>query len=92
MTQQVKIKSGFILREVAGETVVIPSGDTMDLNMMITLNPTGRFLWEQMQTKVEPATLVDRLCQEYDVDAERAQKSVELFLKQLNDNGLLEEL
>lgn len=32
-----KIKEGFILRDVAGQTVVLPTGDELDLNLMITV-------------------------------------------------------
>ena len=39
-----KLKQGFILRQVAGENVVVPAGDALNLNMMITLNSTGAFL------------------------------------------------
>ncbi len=89
---QFKIKEGLILRQVAGETVVIPSGDMLDLNMMITLNQTGRFLWEQMQQPTTQDTLVCKLCEEYDVEADKAAQSVEAFVAQLNENGLLQEL
>ena len=44
-----KLKDGFILREVAGEHVVIPTGDALDLNMMITLNETGCTLWKRLE-------------------------------------------
>ena len=43
-----KLKDGFLMRQVAGQTVVLPSGDELDLNMMITLNETGAFLWERL--------------------------------------------
>ena len=43
-----KLKEGFVLRNVAGENVVLPTGDEMDLTMMITLNDTGVFLWEKL--------------------------------------------
>ena len=48
-----KLKDGFILRSVAGETVVVPTGDDLDLNMMITLNETGKFLWEHLEKGAE---------------------------------------
>ena len=44
-----KLKDGFVLRQVAGQTVVLPCGDALDLNMMITLNDTGTFLWERLR-------------------------------------------
>ncbi len=85
-----KIKEGFVLREVAGDIVVIPSGDTLDLNMMITLNDTGRFLWELLEKGAETEDLVQALTQEYDVTAEDAKAHVDVFVAKLNENGLVD--
>lgn len=85
-----KLKDGFVLRNVAGETVVLPTGEDLNLNMMITLNGTGRFLWEQLQEENDEAALVDALLKEYDVDKETAASAVRAFVKKLNDNGFLE--
>lgn len=84
-----KLKDGFILRAVAGETVVIPSSDDMDLDMMITLNDTGRFLWEQLQEEKTLEQLVQATTAEYDVAAEDAAKYIEEFVKKLSENGFL---
>lgn len=85
-----KIKEGFVLREVAGDIVVIPSGDTLDLNMMITLNETGRFLWELLEKGAEKEELVQALTQEYEVAAEDANAHIDAFVAKLNENGLLD--
>lgn len=85
-----KIKEGFLLREVAGETVVIPSGETLDLNMMITLNSTGAFLWQKLQEETTEAALTQAILAEYDVDEATAAKSVAEFVKKLKDNDILE--
>ena len=61
-----KIKEGFILRKIAGQTVVLPTGGDLDLNMMITLNETGAFLWEHLQEETDEAALVQALLAEYD--------------------------
>lgn len=84
-----KIKDGFILRSVAGQTVVLPTGDELDLNMMITLNETGTFLWEHLQQETDEAALVSALLAEYDVDEATAAKAVAGFVAKLNDNGFL---
>ena len=84
-----KIKEGFILREVAGETIVLPSGDMLDLNMMITLNDTGKFLWQCLEKDCQEADLVTALLSEYDVDQDTARKSVAGFVAKLNENGFL---
>lgn len=84
-----KIKEGFLLRQVAGQTVVLPTSGDLDLNVMITLNDTGAFLWKQLETENDEAGLVAALLAEYDVDADTAQKSVTAFVQKLNDNGFL---
>ena len=84
-----KLKNGFILREVAGEIVVIPSGDALDLNMMITLNGTGRFLWELLETGAEADELVQALLAEYDVSPETARQAVDAFIARLKELDFL---
>lgn len=81
-----KIKEGFLLRQVAGQAVVLPTGGDLDLNMMITLNDTGAFLWEKLQNDCDEATLVSALLAEYDVDEPTARVCVESFVKKLNEN------
>lgn len=84
-----KLKEGFILRTVAGETIVLPSGDELDLNMMITLNDTGKFLWQRLEAGAEMEELVSALLAEYAVDEATARAGVERFVEKLNANGFL---
>lgn len=84
-----KLKDGFIMRDVAGQTVVLPSGEDMDLNMMITLNDTGKFLWSLLESDKEEADLVSALLAEYDVDEATAKTAVSGFVAKLNENGFL---
>lgn len=84
-----KLKEGFVLREVAGSIVVVPTGDELDLNMMITLNDTGRFLWELLEKGAEEADLLRAMLAEYNVDEETAKKHIAMFCAKLKDNGFL---
>lgn len=85
-----KLKDGFFMRQVAGQTVVLPGGDVLDLNMMITLNETGAFLWERLNEETSVEALVAALLGEYDVDEKTAQQAVEAFVRKLYDYGFLE--
>lgn len=85
-----KLKDGFLMRSVAGQTVVLPSGDELDLNMMITLNETGAFLWERLQNETTEDALVSALLGEYEVDEETARKAVAAFVQKLSENGFLD--
>ena len=84
-----KIKEGFLLREVAGQIVALPCSDDLDMNMMITLNGTAAFLWEQLQQETDEKSLVAALLAEYDVDEPRAAAAVAGFVKKLEENGFL---
>ena len=84
-----KLKDGFILRTVAGETVVLPAAGVTDFDMMITLNETGKFLWERLAVGAEEADLVKDLLAEYDVTEEVAANSVSAFVARLKELDFL---
>ena len=87
-----KIKKGFVLRVVGGESVVVPVGElSKTFHGMINLNETGAFLWRfysEADHSVEDG--VQALCAEYDVDADRARADVEKFAEILTGNGFVE--
>lgn len=86
-----KIKEGFILRNVAGSFVVVPVGDaTIDFNGMMNLNETGAFLFEKMIEGTTREDLVKALTEEYDVDEETASKDVDLFIEKVEKEDLFE--
>ena len=84
-----KMKNGFVLRTVAGETVVLPTGGVTNFDMMITLNDTGRFLWEHLENETNESELVKALLAEYDVTEEVAAKSVAAFVARLKELDFL---
>lgn len=84
-----KIKEGYLLHKISGQTVVLPTGGELDLNVMITLNETGAFLWEHMQSETDEDTLVKVLLDEYDVDEETAGKCVAAFVEKLRSHDFL---
>lgn len=84
-----KLKNGFILREVAGQIVVLPTGDDLDLNMMITLNEVGKFIWLLLENDTDEASIVAAILREYDVDRTTAEAAVAGFIRKLNEHGFL---
>ncbi len=85
-----KLKDGFVLRKVAGQTVVLPAGENLDLNMMITLNDTGEFLWKCLDRESTVEDLSAALLLEYDVDEQTAKQAVEGFVATLQKYEFLE--
>ena len=86
-----KLKDGFVLGEIAGEYVVLPSGDELDLNTMTTLNATGKFLWELLEVETTPEKLVDAVLATYDISRQEAADHVAAFLDKLREYEFLEE-
>ena len=85
-----KIKDGYLLREVAGNIIVVPVGEeSVNFNGMINLNETGAFLWKLLQDDVEPRFLLNELMKEYDVDEETAKADITAFINKMYGAGLL---
>ena len=83
-----KIKEGFIMRDVAGDTIVMPGGG-IDLNGMITLNETGAFLWKLLETETTIEELTAALMEKYSIDEVTAKSAAEGFVEKLKANEFL---
>lgn len=80
----------FLLREVADTLVVVPVGQaSINFPGMITLNATGAFLWELLETEQTVASLVEKMVARYEVEAEKARQDVEAFVAKLMPTGAI---
>lgn len=84
-----KLKDGFILRDVAGEHVVLSASADVDFNGMITLNDTGCTLWNRLQSEAELSDLTAALLDEYEVDEATARAAAQRFVDRLKELDLL---
>ena len=81
-----------VLREIAGENLLIPVGQTaLKIHGMITLSESGLLLWKRLQTECTEDELVEALLTEYQVDRETAAADVKAFIRQMQEVGILEE-
>ena len=84
------IVPGFLIREIVGEIVAIPSGQAAhQLSGLVALNGTGKYLFDLLQAEQTQESLVNALMDTYDVDFATAQSDVSAFLKLLQDHHLL---
>lgn len=77
-----KIKPGFLLRQLGGENVVVPVGTAGEtFNGMIRLNETGAMLWKELAGGAEEEQLVRKLLDSCEgVDEKTSQADVKEFL------------
>lgn len=88
-----KLKQGFVLREVAGQTLVVATGEaSKDFHGMIKLNESGRIIWEQLIEGKSEKEIAEHLCAVYeDLDMPRAEEETAKFLKKIEDAGFFEK-
>ena len=85
-----KIKDGFILREVAGSYLVVAVGNAVkEFGGIVNLNETGAFLWRLLEKSSTEPEMVDALLKEYEVDRETAEKDVKAFVEKLTEAKLV---
>lgn len=88
-----KLKNGFVLRQVCGESVVVGEGlDAINFGKLLSLNETAAWLWTQAKEMGDFTvdTLTARLCEEYDVAKDQATADVEAIIKQWDELHLVD--
>lgn len=86
-----KIKAGFVVRQVGGSHVVVPVGEmSKQFHGMINLNETGAFLWNFYSQEHTLEEGVQALMQEYDAEESVVRADVEKFFALLEKHGFCE--
>ncbi len=81
---QMKTSELYIFRDIAGDNLLIPVGEaTQRLNGMIHLDNTAAFIWQHINTAKNLDEIVEKIQEEYEVDAETAHQDVYGFALEL---------
>lgn len=86
-----KIKKGFLVKEVAGENVVVSTEKReIDFDYIIHLNDSAKLLFEAlMNADLEKNDLVKILTDNYEVEESIAAKDVDEFVGMLEENNII---
>lgn len=85
-----KIKEGFIMRNIVDEWIIVPIGQQEGMQTYImTVNETGHILWEMLENGTTKKDLLQRILDEYEIDEETATADIELFLKSLEEHDVI---
>lgn len=87
-----KIKKGFVLREMCGENIVAGEGlEHINFNKLISLNSTAAFLWKKVDGKeFTTEEMAGYLVEEYGIDMELALKDSKALCQAWIDAGVAE--
>ena len=86
-----KIKNGFVVREIAGECVVVALGEASRIfNGIIKLNETAKLIWNMLSEGNEKETVIQSILETYEVDRETAEYDFDRFVETLKGANILE--
>lgn len=87
-----KIKEGFVIRDIAGDTVVIATGEiSKTFHGMIKLNSTGKEIWEILSSgDFSEDEVVAEMAKRHDAKAEEISEGVIDFISKIREAGLFE--
>lgn len=84
------MRKKFLLREIAGEFMLVPLGDSSaQFNSMVTLNETGAFIWKCLEKDMSVKEIAEKITQEYDVPFENAESDINGFVAYLKEKKII---
>ena len=90
--QDMKAKSGFVLRNVVDEYLLMPTGENIGkFNGTVLLNEVSAFVWEKLQNPLSKEDLLKAILDEFEVDRATALSDLDALLKTLRDYGVIED-
>ncbi|MBE5771853.1 MAG: PqqD family peptide modification chaperone [Clostridiales bacterium] len=89
--EQMKVKDGFVLRNVVDEYIVMPTGDNIaKFEGAVVLNEVSAFVFEKLQHPMSKEDLLQAILDEFDVDEETAKNDLDALVEKLSDMGLID--
>ncbi len=87
-----KVKDGFLVKRILDDYLVVPTGDNIvDFSAVVSLNESGAFLWQQLETEKTEAELASALMATYEpLEQSVAEEDVAEFIQLLNMHGFLD--
>lgn len=86
-----KRKSNYEIKEIGGETLLIPRGaETVDFNNVTVFNETGALLISAMNEAIDIDSLAQMLVEKYNIKPEEAKADTEAYIQKMLDAGIIE--
>ena len=87
-----KIKDGFVLRNVVDEYMVMPTGENIaEFEGAVVLNEVSAMLYKLLEKSTSREDLLTAMLNQYDVDEETALTDLDEVLETFEQIGLLEK-
>lgn len=84
-----RISDDYILKTIVDDYIVVPIGDSVDINSMISVNETGARIWNAIEDGKSIDEIAEDFVSEYGISKELALADINDFVKTMLDNGIL---
>lgn len=87
-----KIKNGFILKDVAGSKIVIATGSAkLDFNGVITFNDVGAEVFKMLDGTHTVEEIISHIAADYGVSEDIVKTDVKKLIEKMRNHNLIEE-
>lgn len=89
--QTYRINPNYVLRQIAGSTVIVPVGQVAPSleSAMLVPNKTAAFLWKLFQRPITKSEAVQKSKEQFDGPANLIEQNINQFIRELTENGIL---
>lgn len=85
-----KINGDFMIRKIAGDTILVATGEaSQNFNGIITLNEVGAFILEKIEKCKNENELISKILDEFEVEENIAVEDTREFIEQLLKMGIV---
>ncbi len=86
-----KLSENFVLKNIAGENVVMPVGEAVGkINGMIKLNPSAKIIWDALQDNKDFDGILEEMKKNFTgVDDVTLRDDINYFLNKLREHEIL---
>ena len=86
-----KVKEGFVLRNVVDEHIVMPTGDNIaKFEGAVVLNDVAAFVFEQLKNPMSKDDLLQAVLNEFEVDEATAKSDLDTLIEKLTELNIIE--
>ena len=91
--EMMKIKKGFSIKEENGVLIIACDKNIIrNFNANIELTDTSAFLWNLLESgEKTKEQMLNALLKEFDISAVLALNNIDVFIRTLKENGIIEE-
>ena len=84
-----KINNNFMLKKVAGEYMIIPTGNNnVNFSKIFNINETGAFIFEKLKDGKNKEEVLELMSKEYNASKDVLKNDIDEFIDELKKRGI----